>query len=50
MWQRKVGDALAEPLSRRTPLSAEQVRALSGALLFALSGGEGAGRDGGDEG
>ncbi len=36
-WRRKVGDALAEPLAQRTPLSSEQVRAAVGALFFALS-------------
>ena len=36
-WRRKVGDALAEPVARRTPLDADQVRAAIGALFFALS-------------
>ena len=36
-WRRVVGDAVAQPLSRRTPLSAEQIRAGVGALFFALS-------------
>ena len=36
-WRSKVGDAVAEPLARRTPLGAEQVRAAVGALFFALS-------------
>jgi hypothetical protein len=36
-WRRKVGDAVAEPVAQRTPLGGEQVRALVGALFFALS-------------
>jgi hypothetical protein len=36
-WRRKVGDAVAEPLAQRTPLSAQQVRAAVGALFFALA-------------
>jgi hypothetical protein len=36
-WRRKVGDAVAEPLARRTPLAAEQIKAALGALFFALS-------------
>ncbi len=36
-WRRKVGDAVAEPLARRTPLNAEQARAAVGTLFFALS-------------
>jgi hypothetical protein len=36
-WRRKVGDAMAEPVAQRTPLSSEQVRAAAGALFFALS-------------
>jgi hypothetical protein len=36
-WRAKVGDAVAEPASRHTPLSAERVRAAVGALFFVLS-------------
>ena len=36
-WREKVGDGLAGPLARRTPLEADQVRALIGALFFVLS-------------
>ena len=36
-WRRTVGDRLAGPLAQRTPLSAEQVRALVGGLFFALA-------------
>jgi hypothetical protein len=36
-WRRKVGDAVAEPLAQRTPLAAEQIKAMVGALFFALS-------------
>ena len=36
-WRAKVGDALADPLAQRTPLSADQVRAGLGAAFFALS-------------
>jgi hypothetical protein len=36
-WRAKVGDRLAEPVSKRTPLDAEQVRAAIGALFFALA-------------
>lgn len=36
-WRSKVGDVVAEPLARRTPLGAEQVRAAVGALFFALA-------------
>jgi hypothetical protein len=36
-WRGKVGDAVAEPVAQRTPLGREQVRALVGALFFALS-------------
>ena len=36
-WRAKVGDSLAEPVSKRTPLSADQVRAAVGALFFVLS-------------
>ena len=36
-WRAKVGDAVAEPASRHTPMSADQVRAAVGALFFVLS-------------
>ena len=36
-WRAKVADGVAEPVSRRTPLSDEQVRAVLGGLFFALS-------------
>jgi hypothetical protein len=36
-WRAKVGDAVAEPAARRTPLSANQVRAAVGGLFFLLS-------------
>lgn len=36
-WRLKLGDAVAEPLARRTPLDGEQIRAAVGALFFALS-------------
>jgi len=36
-WRTKVADALAGPLEEKTPLSEDQVRALLGALFFALS-------------
>lgn len=36
-WREKVGDGLADPLARRTPLEEDQVRALVGALFFVLS-------------
>ena len=36
-WRRKVGDALADSVAGRTPLSADQVRAGLGGLFFALS-------------
>ena len=36
-WRSKVGDAVAEPLARRTPLAGDQIRAGLGALFFALS-------------
>jgi len=35
-WRAKVGEALAGPVSRRTPLSADQVR-LALALVFFVS-------------
>lgn len=36
-WRAKVGDAVAGPADRHTPLSGDQVRALVGALFLALS-------------
>ena len=36
-WLEKVGNRAAPAIALRTPLSAEQVRALIGALFFALS-------------
>ncbi len=36
-WRTTVGDKLTGPVSGRTPLSEEQVRAIVGAVFFALS-------------
>ena len=36
-WRAKVGDAVADPVAQRTPLSADQVRAALGAVFFVLS-------------
>ena len=36
-WRRKVADAVAGPLAQRTPLASEQIKAVVGALFFALS-------------
>ena len=36
-WRTTVADRVADPVSRRTPVDAEQVRALVGAVFFALS-------------
>ena len=36
-WREKVADGIAEPVSDRTPLDEEQVRALIGAVFFVLS-------------
>ena len=36
-WRRKVGEAVAEPVARRTPLATDQVKAAVGALFFVLS-------------
>ena len=36
-WREKVADGIAEPVARRVPMNAEQVRAMLGALFFALS-------------
>jgi hypothetical protein len=36
-WRRKAADSVAGPVSERTPLADEQVRAVVGALFFALA-------------
>ena len=36
-WRAKVADTVAEPVSNRTPLSTDQVRAGIGALFVVLS-------------
>ncbi len=36
-WREKVADAVADPLSKRTPLSADAVRAFVGAVFFVMS-------------
>jgi hypothetical protein len=36
-WRAKVADAVAGPLSKRTPLDEDQVRTLIGGVFFALS-------------
>jgi hypothetical protein len=36
-WRGKVADGVAEPVSNRTPLSEEQVRALIGGVFFVLA-------------
>jgi hypothetical protein len=36
-WRRKAADSVAGPTSERTPLTEEQVRAVVGALFFALA-------------
>ena len=36
-WREKLADGLAEPLSNRTPLQEDQVRALIGSVFFVLS-------------
>jgi hypothetical protein len=36
-WRAKVGDAVATPAARHTPMSDDQVRAAVGALFFVLS-------------
>ena len=36
-WRQGVGERLAGPLAARTPLSADQVRALVGGLFFAFA-------------
>ena len=36
-WREKVADGVAAPVSKRTPLDEDQVRAAIGALFFVLS-------------
>ena len=36
-WRAKVGDVVAEPVAKRTPLDDDQVRAAVGALFFVLA-------------
>ena len=36
-WREKVADGVAQPVSKRTPLSEDQVRALIGAAFFVLA-------------
>ena len=36
-WREKLADGVAEPLSNRTPLQEDQVRALIGGVFFVLS-------------
>jgi hypothetical protein len=36
-WREKVADGIAEPVARRAPLDADQVRALLGSVFFVLS-------------
>jgi hypothetical protein len=36
-WREKLADGLAEPVSKRTPLDEDQVRALIGAAFFLLA-------------
>ena len=36
-WRAKVGDAVAEPIAQRSPLTDDQVRAVVGGLFFVLS-------------
>jgi hypothetical protein len=36
-WRAKVADAVAEPVARRTRVSADQVQAAVGGLFFVLS-------------
>lgn len=36
-WRSKVAEAVAGPLSKRSPLSHEQIRAAAGAVFFAVS-------------
>lgn len=36
-WREKVADGVSGPVSSRSPLSEDQVRAIIGAIFFALS-------------
>ena len=36
-WREKVADGVAQPVSKRTPLGEDQVRAAIGAAFFVLS-------------
>ena len=36
-WREKVGDNIAPPLAKRTPLEEDQIRAAVGVLFFVLS-------------
>lgn len=36
-WREKVADGVAEPVSNRTPLDEDQVRAMIGGIFFVLS-------------
>ena len=36
-WREKLADGVAEPVAKRVPLSADQVRATVGAAFFILS-------------
>ena len=36
-WRAKVADAVARPVARHSPLADDQVRAVVGAVFFALS-------------
>jgi hypothetical protein len=36
-WRAKLADGVAEPVSQRTPLNEDQVRAALGAVFFVLS-------------
>lgn len=36
-WREKVADGVAEPVSNRTPLDEDQVRAIIGGAFFVLS-------------
>lgn len=36
-WREKVADGIADPVAKRAPLEADQVRALLGGLFFVLS-------------
>ena len=36
-WREKLADGVAEPVSKRTPMSEDQVRALIGGLFFVLA-------------